>query len=585
MATDPPWRTIEINSQPRETARSVSFKGRIWDHKAEAYADLQFYVAKDTGALQLQRGQIIAARFKAQRLESKADPYQFNYAAYLANQGIRYRAYIAPSKWQLLDSIGRRGLLWQAERARRYLVQQIDQTSLEPQAARILKALLLGERSDLPDELREAYAAAGIMHILAVSGMHVGILFLLLRYLLFPLRWSPRLAKVEVLIMLLALWSYAFLTGLSASVVRAATMFSFISLGRLSQRQTNVYNTLLASLLFLLLYRPSYLFDLGFQLSYLAVFGIVWLYQPLMKPFERKPAPLRWLMSIIVVSIAAQSFTTAPSLYYFHRFPGLFLLSNILVVPLVLINMYTGVTFLIFSLAGLPSQWLIQILELSLGAQNKLALFIQAQHSFNLAALYPSLLQSALILALSYFFWTWLSRGGVKHLGLALCSAILILALQLRESADLAKPHCELVKLKEGAALLYSQQGKAQIWWLSREDFATYQDYLIATWRGARNIRSLQIQSDSLNAFTAEGYCSLARYRPNSELPLADYWIIEEEDPPLPDASLSLPKQGIISIGSNKAKLRQWRQWASAQAIEWIDLNEKEYYQIGLTHS
>ena len=204
-------------------------------------------------------------------------------------------------------------------------------------------------KDELDFEVKQAYAAAGAMHVLAVSGLHVGIIFLILNTLLAILDTSKKGRIVKAIILLISLWSYAMITGLSPSVLRAATMFSFVIMGTVLNRSSSIYNTLAASAFFILIINPNLLFEVGFQLSYVAVLGIVYL-----QPLIYKRIYTRWWLldkvwAITAVSIAAQIATLPLTLFYFNQFPVYFMLSNLLVIPSAAVILILGILLFIAS--------------------------------------------------------------------------------------------------------------------------------------------------------------------------------------------------------------------------------------------
>ncbi|MEZ5196593.1 MAG: ComEC/Rec2 family competence protein [Bacteroidales bacterium] len=204
------------------------------------------------------------------------------------------------------------------------------------------------------------------MHILCVSGLHVGIIYVILNNLLLFLNRKRLLRITKVVLLLLLIWTYALITGLSPSVLRASTMFSFIIIGNSMKRKANIYNSLSASAFVLMIFNPFIITQVGFQLSYLAVFGIVMLYKPIVNLFIPGNMVVRWIWQISVVSIAATLATFPLSLFYFHQFPNLFLLTNLVAIPASMLIIYTGILVLIFSplpiLSGLVAKILAGII-------------------------------------------------------------------------------------------------------------------------------------------------------------------------------------------------------------------------------
>jgi len=186
------------------------------------------------------------------------------------------------------------------------------------------------------------------MHILSVSGMHVGMIFVVLEKLLAFLEKRKNGVYCKTILVIIFIWLYALITGLSPAVMRAAAMLSLVVAGKAMKRHPDILNILAASVIFLLVWQPSLLADLGFQLSYLAVAGIILLYKPIYDLFVPGYSLLDKVWSIVAVSIAAQLATLPLCLYYFHQFPNYFMVTNIVVIPLSNLIIYTGIFALAF---------------------------------------------------------------------------------------------------------------------------------------------------------------------------------------------------------------------------------------------
>jgi competence protein ComEC len=212
----------------------------------------------------------------------------------------------------------------------------------------VLSALTIGYKIDLDQETLQAYSASGATHILAVSGMHVGLIYVVLTWV-FSFLQRVRFGNViKAVLLILMVWYYAFLTGLSPSVLRASVMITFLGLGQIAQQKLNVYNSLAIAAFVLLLINPVDLMDVGFQLSFLAVLGIVSLY-PVINNWVASNIVVNQIWSLVAVSISAQLATFPLSLYYFHQFPNYFLLSNLVVVPLATLVIYGSIVLLVLS--------------------------------------------------------------------------------------------------------------------------------------------------------------------------------------------------------------------------------------------
>jgi competence protein ComEC len=231
-------------------------------------------------------------------------------------------------------------------------------------------ALVLGVTDGIDNDLQNAYAASGAMHVLAVSGMHVGIIYAIILFLFKPLAKMRGSKWIVAAVSFISLWIFSFVTGNSPSVLRAVTMFSFIAAARPFGVRTNIYNTLAASAFVLLIHNPYLIMSVGFQLSYLAVIGIVYLQRPLYQLWEIENTIGDWIWKITCVSIAAQTSTFALGLLYFHQFPTYFLVSNLFVIPLSTLVLLGGIFLLAVSFISPLASFVGSVLELLIKALN-----------------------------------------------------------------------------------------------------------------------------------------------------------------------------------------------------------------------
>ncbi|QIE59395.1 ComEC family competence protein [Rasiella rasia] len=320
----------------------------IFQNATKTTGLLLLHIEKDSTVASLAVDEYLVVKGNPQRVRQPRNPYQFNYAQYMEHLGV-HREMTIKSNSMLFRRKVHTSIVGFSERIRLHLIAKLQQTTLKHDELSILQAFVLGERRAIDKQLYEAYAAAGAIHILAVSGLHVGILYFILLFLLKPLTYTPYGARSRSIIIVLLLWCFALLAGLSPSVVRAVTMFSFFTVATALNRPTNSFNTLLLSFLVLLLIAPSWLFHVGFQLSYLAVFFILWLQPKLYALYKPKFYIDKTLWGIITVTIAAQAGILPLSLYYFHQFPGLFFLTNIVVLPVLGILLAGGLLLIVLA--------------------------------------------------------------------------------------------------------------------------------------------------------------------------------------------------------------------------------------------
>lgn len=338
--------------QPIANTQKILFIGEITklpDEKEKNYkteilidakkADVQWehintkiiaHIEKDTNLLNLKAGNKIVFLAKINPIWSQQNPFGFNYAKYLSFKQIDHVVYIKADEWSLLLA-NEQGVKNRALNLRQKIINLFIKNEITGNNLAILSALSLGYKNSLDQEIRKAYSGAGAMHILAVSGLHVGIIYLILHFLLGWLTLFFSFKRLKFTIILITLWGYAFLTGLSPSVLRATVMFSFILIGFILSKKVNIYNSLAASAFFLLLLNPFLLFDIGFQLSYTAVIGIVFFHPKIYGIIYFRYKLFNWVWSLTVVSIAAQLATFPITIYHFHQFPIYFWLANTIV--------------------------------------------------------------------------------------------------------------------------------------------------------------------------------------------------------------------------------------------------------------
>ena len=276
------------------------------------------------------------------------NPHEFNIQRYYSFHNIHHQAFCSEEDLKLLPytSFSLKRL---AHQFQDYLSLKLTKHIHNKAALETLKALLIGNRSGLTDDTIQHYSKSGAMHVLAVSGLHVGIFMLVISFLfkIFKLKnnW------IEISITLLSIWLYAFVTGLSPSVMRAAIMFSFLLVGKLLNKNTHSLSTLAVSAFCMLCYNPFYITEVGFQLSFSAVIGIMYFVPKLESYFNLQSR--YWLVqktiTITYVSIAAQLATAPIGLLYFHQFPSYFLFANLVVIPAAFLLVFIGALFFCFS--------------------------------------------------------------------------------------------------------------------------------------------------------------------------------------------------------------------------------------------
>jgi len=291
------------------------------------------YFKKDSSANSLGYGSIIIIQKPLQEIKNSGNPGSFNYKRYSLFQGITHQVYLTTNDFVSLPAKDAKAYktflfksrIWTISVLRKYINGDKEQGLAE--------ALLIGYKDDLDKNLVQSYSNTGVVHVIAISGLHLGIIYWLLLFITKPLK-RKQISWLRFSIIIAALWGFSLLAGGQPSVLRSAVMFTAIALSTVLDKKTSIYNTLAMSAFLLLCYNPFWLWDVGFQLSYAAVLSIIVFFRPIYNwlYFPNKIIDFFW--KLIAVSLAAQILTLPISVYHFHQFPFLFLLANLLAVPL-----------------------------------------------------------------------------------------------------------------------------------------------------------------------------------------------------------------------------------------------------------
>lgn len=356
-----------VRSVPEAKAKSWKVELELTAVKTDVWHPVKskvlLYVALTTPDLDWQYGEEMLVSGSPSELKPPANPGEFDFKRFLRFKNIFHQQFVQRNQIKRIGRGEAKGFIYYSHRARAWSMEKLNQFVRGEQERAIASALVLGVTEGIDNDLQNAYAASGAMHVLAVSGLHVGIIYAILLFLLQPLLRHHASRWFIAGLSLLLLWSFAFITGLSPSVLRAVTMFSFVAVARPLGWRTNIYNTLAGSALVLLLYNPYLVMSVGFQLSYLAVLGIVYLQRPLYRLWEIDNRVGDWIWQITCVSIAAQVATFPLGLLYFHQFPVYFLISNLFVIPLSTLVLVMGIVLLVISFLSPVSQVVGVMLE------------------------------------------------------------------------------------------------------------------------------------------------------------------------------------------------------------------------------
>src|SRR5574343_161351 len=352
LITEPPEK-----KEPQWVIQTEVVQLYLADSAQPATGNIKLYIKRESADPVPQYGDRLHIRNKVTPILSGHNPGAFDYKQYAHRQRLYYQANLYTGEWKVLSRPSVPSIKKTLYAFLEYILLTLRRHVNPEEAIGIAEALLLGYKQDLDRDLLQAYSRTGVVHIIAVSGMHLGIIYWLLTILFRPLqKWKKGKALQSVFI-LSGLWVFSLLAGAGPSVLRSALMFSCITIGNSFGMRSATYNSLAASAFLLLCYEPNWIFDIGFQLSYTAVASILF-FQPILQPYfyvENKWG--QHITSLIAVTLSAQILTLPLCLYHFHQFPVLFLLTNLIAVPLSSALLLLIIPLPLFHLWPVPADW------------------------------------------------------------------------------------------------------------------------------------------------------------------------------------------------------------------------------------
>lgn len=337
-----------------EKARSYKAEATVnavktGEHWQPATGRILLYFQKDSLKPVLHYGDQIILRKPLQPIKNSGNPGAFDYAQFCAFKDIYHQVFLRAKEWHFTGrNTGSALQKWLLE-VRGYVIETMRRYIKSEREVAVAEALLIGYRDDLDKDLVQAYSNTGVVHIIAISGLHLGMIYAGLVFLLRPFKNKRYIRWLRPVCVLLVLWLFTLLAGGAPSIVRSAVMFTFIVVGESIQRKTSIYNTMAASAFVMLLVNPYYLWDIGFQLSFTAVLSIVAFSRPIynLLYFRYKIPDYIWKMSSVTLS--AQILTLPVIFYSFHQFPNFFLFTNLVIVPLSSLVLFLEIAVLALS--------------------------------------------------------------------------------------------------------------------------------------------------------------------------------------------------------------------------------------------
>ena len=542
----------------------------------EASGKLLLNVSKDSLAGNFHTDDIIIGISFFKTLIDPFNPNQFSYKNYLAKQQIFNQLFADEVNLVLLQSkpVSISGY---ADRLRRHLNIRLKDHAFSYDQMSLINALFLGQRQEIDTEIYQNYSNAGAVHILAISGLHIGIVLLIFQTLLKPLERFKKGSLIKTLIIVLLLWSFAFIAGLSASVTRAVTMFTVFAVALNLKRPHNVYNTLAISVFLILLFKPRFLFDVGFQLSYLAVLGIVSV-QPML--FRLMKRPKSWVVNkyweTLTVTLAAQFGILPLSLFYFHKFPLLFLLSNLVIIPLLGILLGFGLLVIFLSTLSILPEFIASVFGKTIDWMNYFVAWVANHENFILKGIPFGILELitgylAIVLMILFFKMPNGKRAITLLLSIIIFQATCIYSKKVSRSNEFIVFHKSRFSL-----IGESRNGEVNFYHNleNLEKERIFEDYIIGNYTKSIKEDSIkpiyEFNSKIILLVDSLGIYQVKSVKPNILL------LINSPKINLERVIDSIQPEQIIADGSNfKSYVERWKGTCQKRKIPFHNTNEK----------
>lgn len=573
-----------IKEKLKNTLNNDRYVAKISNlNNKESYGKIILNIKKDSFLPIMEMGSHLKVLGYFYKNRKPHNPNQFDYGKYLENQQIYAQVYAEVSNIKISPEIDKT-ISYYASKLRNRIIYNLEKNNFNKTELSVVNALILGQQQDISKEVIREYQYAGAVHVLSVSGLHVGCILLFITFLLKPIPNSKKGSLLKLAIVILSLWSFGILAGLAPSVVRSVTMFSFVAIGMFLRRSVNIYHTLTVSALLILLFQPSFLFDVGFQLSYIALFFIIWLQPLLSSIWEPKYKISKYFWDIITVSFAAQIGTLPLSIYYFHQFPGLFFVTNIVILPM--LSFILGVGVLVMLMAALNSIWLplMKLLEYSIWFLNKIIAWVASFEDFIFKdiPLNKLLMWSSYLLLFSIIIWA--KKPTYKKLIVSLCAVIILISFSIEvkfssqakeEFIVFNKQKNTIITHREGTkVMLYSNDSILK----TTDDNLVLKSYLVANYCNIykkKKLSNLYFFKDKKILVMDSSAVYLAHEKPDVLILINSPKVNLERI-----FKLWKPKQVVVDAGNYKTYTKAWRATCSKEKILFHDTTEKGFYKL-----
>jgi competence protein ComEC len=562
--------------------RSVSTKGKII-----------LYVDRNTPITSLQYGASLLFKKKIQEIKNSGNPGAFDYRQYCLFQGISHQVYLGKNEFYCLPEPSKQNLPSFIFSLKQQILSILKKYIRGEKETGLAEALLVGYRDDLDKSLVQSYSNTGVVHIIAISGLHLGLIYLLMVKLVRPISRLKKYNWLCPILIISGLWLFSLLAGAQPSVLRSALMFSCLALGEGLNRKTNIYNSLALSAFLLLCFNPFTLWDTGFQLSYAAVISLVIFMRSINNLLSFKSKLLNATWKLCAVTLSAQVLTLPLCIFYFHQLPAYFLVTNLVAVPLSSIILVGEIILVAISFLTLPASILGQLLSLLTRCMNNFIEAIDGLPFSTWGNLQVSLTQTIILFLLISAVSYWLMQKELTGLkaGLVFLFAFLLLRsssfVTCRQQSRLIVynvPQKKAIDLVEGNNYLFIgdsslQNGTARNYHLNpaRTQFRCTTESKISA--GHNLIPFLTWQGKHILLVDAELTFKTVVHKPSIDL------LILSGRPLLTIKNIFQAlkiKQVVVDGSVPRWKAALWKEECEQLGIPWHDVSEKGAFAIKL---
>ena len=494
---------IKVSNEPKQNGDLLRFTATVESNvksgKATPASGNLLIAIKDSLASNLYYGDELMIPANYHPVDPPYNPGEFNYKQYLANQNIHYQEFLYPHQYYVYSKDSGNSLISYSLRFRQELVEKFKRHIHSHEAVAVASTLILGYKADLSNDVLQAYSKTGTIHVLSVSGAHVAILFLVLDFMLGFLNRFRYGKTIKAILVISIIWYYSLLTGFSPAVCRAAVMISMIIIGQTYSRYINTLNILALSAFCLLLYDPYFILDVGFQLSYLAVAGLV-IFQPIV--YKWLDIDNKWLDKLWAacsISIAAQVITFPLSAYYFHQFPVYFLISNLfIIIPSELI-MIVGLAYLVMPDIPFVSPALGWILEKSILIMDKVLAAIEHFPYSSISKIWITPVEYLLlyIIIIAVFYFLYDRKAWVLKLSLV-CTLLLTIIISFKKWDKSQANQIAFLSLRKHTGIAFKKGNEAVILTDLQDTDKAYR-YSIQPYLDSSQVKHVQLLSPDKN--------------------------------------------------------------------------------------